>query len=211
MAGRSIFHLLAGLVIVVTPLLSASDEARTAAPPRRSAATPHVRRIPTPPARRPGSLLPISPAQATRSSALSELVRAAGIIFSGTVTRIQPGATSSGQSIPTVSITFQMENSLRGNLPTREITIHEWIALWQAGQRYRVGEHVLLFLYPQSKLGLTSSVGGQVGRFALDEHGTVLFGAHHTLAFRGDPVLGGKSRVLFRDFALAVRQASEGE
>ena len=79
------------------------------------------------------------------------------------------------------------------------------------GQRYRVGERVLLFLYPPSKLGLTSCVGGRMGRFTVDPWGRVLLSAQHLSAFRADPVLGGKSRVRFSDFALAVRRASEEE
>jgi hypothetical protein len=68
---------------------------------------------------------------------------------------------------------------------------------------------VLLFLYPPSKLGLTSCVGGTIGRFAIDPWGRVLLSAQHLAAFRADPVLGGKSRLRFSDFALAVRRASE--
>ena len=37
------------------------------------------------------------------------------------------------------------------------------------------------------------------------------FSAQHLSAFRKDPVLGGKSRVAFSDFALAVRRAGEEE
>jgi hypothetical protein len=50
----------------------------------------------------------------------------------------------------------------------------EWSGLWNAGERYRVGEQVLLFLYPNSRLGLTSPVGGAQGRFAIDEFSRVL-------------------------------------
>ncbi|GAC1428679.1 MAG: hypothetical protein NVS1B11_11280 [Terriglobales bacterium] len=39
--------------------------------------------------------------------------------------------------------------------------------------RYFVGERLLLFLYPPSKLGLTSPVGGSLGRFNLDSAGNV--------------------------------------
>ena len=80
--------------------------------------------------------------------------------------------------------------------------------LWSGAQRYRVGERVLLFLYPPSKLGLTSCVGGAVGRFTIDPRGRVLLSAQHLSAFRTDPVLGGKSRVTFIDFAMAVQRSS---
>jgi hypothetical protein len=50
-----------------------------------------------------------------------------------------------------------------------------------------------------------------MGRFTIDPWGRVLLSAQHLSAFRGDPVLGGKSRVRVSDFALAVRRASEEE
>jgi hypothetical protein len=67
------------------------------------------------------------------------------------------------------------------------------------------------FLYPPSKLGLTSSVGGEMGRFTLDPWGRIVLSAEHFSAFRADPVLGGKSRASLSDFALAVRRASQEE
>jgi hypothetical protein len=70
---------------------------------------------------------------------------------------------------------------------------------------------VVLFLYPRSKLGLTSCVGGTLGRFNLDAWGRVMLSAQHLTAFHKDSVLGGKSRVAFGDFALAVRHAGEEE
>jgi hypothetical protein len=70
---------------------------------------------------------------------------------------------------------------------------------------------VLLFLYPPSKLGLTSSVAGEMGRFTVDLWGHVLLSAQHLSAFRADPLLGGKSRLTLSDFAMAVRRASEEE
>jgi hypothetical protein len=139
------------------------------------------------------------------------LARAAGTIFSGTVVSIARRPATRGQTVETVAITFHIENAIRGATPGEDLTISQWIGLWSGGQRYRVGERVLLFLYPPSKLGLTSSVAGPVGRFMIDPWGRVLLSAQHLSAFRTDPVLGGKSRVRFGDFARAVQQASEEE
>jgi len=133
------------------------------------------------------------------------------MIFSGTVTQIERRPATGGQSVESVAVTFQVENAMRGTIPGQNLTITQWIGLWSSGQRYRVGEHVVLFLYPNSKLGLTSTVGGSLGHFAVDRAGWVLLTAQHLAAFRGDPVLGGKSRARFGDFALAVRQAGEEE
>jgi hypothetical protein len=142
---------------------------------------------------------------------LSGLVRAAGIIFSGTVIRVEPRTRASGQTLATVAITFHVENAVRGSTTGRELTVYEWAALWSSGQRYRVGERLFVFLYPRSKLGLTSSVAGPIGRFVVDTRGTVALSPQHISLLRGNPVLGGKSRVSLSDFALAVREAHEEE
>jgi hypothetical protein len=145
------------------------------------------------------------------SPGFPQISGAAGTIFSGTVTRVDHHAATSGQPVETVSITFHVEHAIRGVTPGEDLTISQWIGLWSAGQRYRVGERVLLFLYPRSKLGLTSCVGGPMGRFGIDIRGRVLLSSRHLSAFRADPVLGGRSRVPFRDFARAVRRAGEEE
>src|SRR5579863_761601 len=101
----------------------------------------------------------------------SQIVRASGTIFAGTVTKIEPGPARGGTAIPTVAVTFRVERPLRGTVPGQSFTILQWLGLWTAGQRYVLGEHVLLFLYPPSKLGLTSAVAGPIGRFNLDPAG----------------------------------------
>lgn len=145
------------------------------------------------------------------SFGLPRFTHAAGMIFSGTVKRIARIPAQPNLAVETVAITLSVENAIRGAIPGQEVTISQWIGLWSSGQRYRVGERVLLFLYPTSKLGLTSCVGGLMGRFQIDSWGRVLLTPQHLVAFRADPVLGGKSRVSFSDFALAVRRAGEEE
>jgi hypothetical protein len=140
-----------------------------------------------------------------------ELARAAGTIFSGTVTAVRRRPGIQSEAVETVAITFRVENAIRGTAPGQDLTISQWIGLWSSGQRYRVGERVLLFLYPPSKLGLTSCVAGSIGRFTIDSRNRVLLSAQHLSAFRADPVLGGKSRASFSDFAAAVRHAGEEE
>lgn len=141
---------------------------------------------------------------------LAELTNAAGAIFSGTVQAITRHPANNSQPIETVAITFHVENAIRGTTPGEDFSISQWIGVWMAGQRYRVGERVLVFLYPPSKLGLTSTVGAELGRFRVDPEGRILLTAQHLSAFRRVTALGGRSRVSFRDFAFAVRQA-DGE
>lgn len=161
---------------------------------------------PFPPFRPPVARPPIITAPGR--SGFAQLTRPAGIIFAGTVTRIERVPEDHEQAI---AITFHVESGIRGIAAGRALTITQWAGLWSFGQRYRVGERVLLFLYPRSKLGLTSSVGGPLGRFALDSSGLVLLTAQQMEALRTDSVLGGKSRLPLSDFALAVRRSGEEE
>jgi hypothetical protein len=140
-----------------------------------------------------------------------QIARAAGIIFSGTVTAISRLPASGSQTPETVAITFHVERGIRGTTAGRDLTIFQWMGLWTSGQRYRVGERVLLFLYPPSTLGLTSCVGGSTGRFAVDTIGQVVLSQEHQAAFFADPALAGRSRLSIYDIAQAVRRAREGK
>jgi len=212
MHGRSCMCLLAITAVILTPTFLRGQSARVNPAPefalpqpppgaKPPTADPLPPRLPTLPPRKPPG--PIG---------LPVIARAAGTIFSGTVTSIARRPATHGQAIETVAITFHVENAIRGVTPGEDLTISQWIGLWSGGgQRYRVGERVLLFLYPPSQLGLTSCVAGGMGRFTVDRWGRVLLSAQHLSAFRADPVLGGRSRVRFTDFAAAVRRAGEEE
>jgi len=214
MFGRSGWCLLvAGVVISGSAVIAGQADSSGRLAPRFLYDAPsgeiRSRRI-VPPFRTP--LPPFrAPLPPLRVVGFPQFVRAAGTIFSGTVTKIERRPATAGQSVETVAVTFRIENALRGAMPGQDLTITQGIGLWSSGQRYREGEKVLLFLYPVSKLGLTSCVGGTLGRFAVDRSGWVLLTAQHTAAFGRDPVLGGKSRARFGDFALAVRHAGEEE
>lgn len=94
-------------------------------------------------------------------------------IFSGTVQAIQPVA-ADGNGVAIVQITFHVDQGLRGVRTGQYFTIHEWSGLWQSGERYRPGQRVMLFLFPFSKLGLTSPVGGAMGRFDVAQDGRII-------------------------------------
>jgi hypothetical protein len=143
--------------------------------------------------------------------AFQQLVRAAGIIFLGRVTFIGHAAASSGENPASTTVTFQVEYAMRGATPGQSLTIHEWAGLWAGGERYSMGERVLLFLYSPGKLGLSSPVAGTMGRFAVDSQGRVVMSPQHVAIFAADPVLGGKAIVPYADFAAAVRRSSGEE
>jgi hypothetical protein len=140
-----------------------------------------------------------------------QLARAAGIIFSGRVTFIGRAGPFSGPDPASTTVTFQVEHAIRGAVPGQNLTIHEWAGLWTSGERYRVGERVLLFLYSPGKLGLTSPVAGAVGRFAMNSQGQIVMSAQHVAILAADPILGGRTVIPYADFELAVRRAGRKE
>jgi hypothetical protein len=103
------------------------------------------------------------------NSAMQQMVRASGMIFSGVVIQIQRVPT---QGI--AQIALRVEDAIRGVRRGQVVQVSEWIGLWNSGDRYLKGEHVMLFLYPKSKLGLTSPVGGRAGRYSISSARQVL-------------------------------------
>lgn len=201
MHGRSARCLLAVVVWMLAPRFSLGQSDRANFIPQTPDPAP---RFAIPTARgtqAPGHVLP--------AGAFAQISQAAGIIFAGRVLAVSHHPASQGESVGTIEIAFHVDRAIRGTIPGERLTISQWSGLWSGGQRYRVGERVLLLLYPRSRLGLTSSVGGPMGRFQTDAQGHVLFSDYQFKAFRLDPVLGGKSRVSFGDFALAVRRSGE--
>jgi hypothetical protein len=161
--------------------------------------------------------LPLSPNLPRQSpiapdtGAFEKIVGAAGIIFSGHVTSVGHVPLPSGQAPAATAITFQVDRGIRGISAGQILTIHEWSGLWAGGERYRVGERVLLFLYPPSKLGLSSPVAGAMGRLAMDSQGRILMNGQHIAAWGGDPILGGRTVIPYADFARAVRRFRRAE
>jgi hypothetical protein len=174
--------------------------------------------LPSAPIKIPAPVLPrrypVAPANpGLQLDVFQQLVRSAGMIFAGRVTSIGNAGSPPGNehTATAVTITFQVEHAMRGTLPNQSVTIHEWAGLWNRGERYRVGERVLLFLYGPSKLGLTSPVAGPMGRFALDSQDRIVMNGAHLAAVAGNPILRGRPVVSYVDFALAVRNAQPDE
>jgi len=209
MHGRTCLRLFA-LLFLIPPVFLCSQSDRT--DPRFSTpdVTPLSRAIRAP-EWNPTRPIPRPPVTPPGAFGFRQIAQAAGMIFSATVTGVARHPANHDRAIETVAITFHVERAIRGVVPGEDLTVSQWTGLWSSGQSYRIGERALFFLYPPSKLKLTSCVGGRMGRFAIDGAGWVLFSAEQLSAFLTDPVLAGKSHVRFSDFAQAVRQASEEE
>ncbi len=101
------------------------------------------------------------------TDSFQQTVHRAGVIFAGTVTGIQ--CEFGRDRRPTIyRISFRVQQGVRGVQSGSTFAIREWAGLWLPGlrqrPRYRVGEHVFVFLYPTSAAGLTSIVGGWQGK-----------------------------------------------
>jgi hypothetical protein len=111
-----------------------------------------------------------------------QLSRRAGTIFAGTLltapTEIPPSKAALDDytpgPFPSIHLTFRVDEPIAGVEPGQIITIHEWTGAYSMNRPLNIGQHVLLFLYPPSRLGLTSPVGGSLGQIALDATGTTL-------------------------------------
>lgn len=119
-----------------------------------------------------------------------------GQIFSGTVLRVQHHNSTSSGALATTAIQFRVDEAIRGVRKGHIVVVTEWGGLWQSGEQYRPGQRVLLFLYPPSKLGLTSPVAG-AGRLAVNRSGGVL----------GRPGIGLRSPIAIQRVIRAIREA----
>ena len=98
-------------------------------------------------------------------------VRAAGMVFSGRVIEVE-ASHAQDQALPTIRLKFQVDRAIAGVEVGQVLTVREWAGAWSMHRPMRAGEHVLLLLYPPSRLGLTSPVGGPRGQVALDASGS---------------------------------------
>ena len=142
---------------------------------------------------------------------LRQIAVRAGVIFTGKVMALEHEKPRKDE-VGTMRITFRVERGLRGVHDGSLLTIREWEGLWSSGERYRVGERVALFLYPNSKLGLTSPVGGPQGCFAINaSNEVVLAGNQAGSSADGTVRAKGTIRVPLTDFTRAVRRAAAQE
>jgi hypothetical protein len=106
-----------------------------------------------------------------------QLSRRAGMIFAGTVLTSAkspsqtPVTDRSPTAIPEVRLSFRIDQAIAGVKPGQLLTIHEWAGAASRQLPMNPGQHLLIFLYPPSRLGLTSPVGGALGQIALDPAG----------------------------------------
>ncbi len=141
---------------------------------------------------------------------LPRMIQSAGIIFSGQVLSVTRRGAASGQLATPTVVTFRVQHAIRGAVSGQNLTIREWPGLWNRGERYRVGERVFLFLYPPSRLGLTSPVKGQLGRLAMDPQERILLRPEITSAFEPDLVFERNDVIPYLDFQRGLQRVGYG-
>jgi hypothetical protein len=97
------------------------------------------------------------------------------MIFAGTVLSAAgaPDRAAVGPT-PSLELIFRVDEPIAGVERGQILTIHEWTGAWSMHRPMNRGQRILLFLYPPSRLGLTSPVGGSLGQIALDLTGKII-------------------------------------
>lgn len=171
-------------------------------------------------------LLAVGPASAQRTAArspdLREITTRAGMIFLGRVEAIEWKHAPGGGPGDRVRITFRVLDGVRGARTGAALTITEWSGLWAPGsERYRIGQTLFLFLYPNSRSGFTSPVAGDAGRLEISPTQRVMLSPDRaaTLLPRSLRLQKGRAAAAalrdehsagYAEFAQLVRELAEG-
>lgn len=127
----------------------------------------------------PGQPVDQAAAESVLGSQWKQLSRRAGMIFAGTVLTSDPQSPTTDRVLaaatpnagPPRVLRFHVDEAIAGVKTGQILTIHEWVGARSMHFPMRAGDHILIFLYPPSRLGLTSPVGGSLGQVALDPTG----------------------------------------
>jgi len=111
-----------------------------------------------------------------------QLSRRAGMIFAGTLLTAATQTAARDRAVPAaapgttlaIQLSFRVDQAIAGVEQGQILTIHEWAGAWSMHRPMRSGQHILIFLYPLSRLGFTSPVGGSLGQVVLDPSGKIV-------------------------------------
>lgn len=92
----------------------------------------------------------------------------AGMVFAGTVMNSRAQEVGTARTVPSTELSFRIDRAIAGVKSGHVLTIHEWQGAISRHRSLRNGDHVLLFLYPPSRLGFTSPIGGSQGQISLN-------------------------------------------
>jgi len=103
-----------------------------------------------------------------------QVSRSAGMIFSGTVLGVETQPAGKDGPLPLILTKFRVDRAIVGVQAGQVLTVREWAGAWSSHRAMRVGQRLLIFLYPPSRLGLTSPVGGTLGQVVLGSRGEIV-------------------------------------
>src|SRR3977135_2570927 len=83
-----------------------------------------------------------------------QVSRSAGVIFCGTVIRVEAQNAGRGAPLPLILAQFRVDRGITGVRAGEVITVREWAGTWSTHRAMRSGQRLLIFLYPLSRLGL---------------------------------------------------------
>lgn len=118
-----------------------------------------------------------------------QMSRISGMVFSGTVLSVEASPAGKDRPLPLWVTKFRVDRAIAGGPAGEVLTVREWTGAWANHRAMNKGERLLIFLYPQSRLGLTSPVGGRLGQVKLDSRGEIVAGFSRPAisAFLPDP------------------------
>jgi hypothetical protein len=96
---------------------------------------------------------------------------------------------------------MRVEAPIAGVRRGQILTVRFWPGVSQTLRPMNRGRHLLLFLYPASRSGLTSPVGGSLGQVELDPGGETAIASPRNLG----PITGPQSRLPLAPFRFADR------
>ena len=152
--------------IVCTMPLAAQSTGRTNTPAGAELGLPLGNSVPA------AIIQPSGGVSRTADALIEQMSVAAGVIFAGQVTAVRrpTGFAGSGQDAAEgiVEIDLRVDQSLRGPRAGAIYTLREWSGLWAGcSARYKIGQRLLLFLYPPDAHGLSAPVHGPEGAIPL--------------------------------------------
>ena len=106
----------------------------------------------------------------------NQITRRAGMIFAGTVLKIEPVRAPSSIKWRALRSRSGWSKGCGEHGVDKRFTSASGLVCGRQGARYRVGQRLMLFLYPPSTLGLRREpqVGGRSGEFAVDRDGRIV-------------------------------------
>lgn len=104
----------------------------------------------------------------TAPANLEELIESSDRIFTGTCTNAEVIKNDKRAKLPVVRYTFEIQEGIKGVSNKDKINFKQWEPTTR-DSGYETGKKYVLFLYPNSALGLTSPVGFLQGQFTVQK------------------------------------------